>query len=472
MYGINTIDKGNGITQRIWKNDSGHTVKEYLLDGELTHRREILGGGKNATTYFDDNGTAYLTKVRQTGDNSIRFGEDRLLPNTTIQKKNFTAVTDSYGRPIENKVTDLSLKAPGEARESMSSIKRDSSYEKPDHRGHLVPDNFGGPASRENIVAQIDEINQGKIAKVEGIARELKNQGNTVDYKVKTNYADAKSGRPSSFEIEITSNGKKYELPKELRKIYNTSEESLTKADKFKTTVKENIVSAKEKIKPANELGVKSGLVAAGLTFAVSTTENVTEFIDGKISAEDMVLDIAGDTAVAGGGGYGTAFISTTVSQAMSKSSSALISKVGGSCLPAAVVAFGVESYEDISNFAQGKIDGVELTYELGENAAGVAGGFAGGAIAGAVIGTSLGPVGTAAGTIIGGTIGCVVSTELYKTAVEYGSDCVEYLADNAQKMAGDVIDAIEENVPEMLEGAKDAFNDFAESINLPFSLG
>ncbi len=66
------------------------------------------------------------------------------------------------------------------------------------------------------------------------------------------------------------------------------------------------------------------------------------------------------------------------IKEAMSKSSSALISKVGGFCLPAADVTFGVESYEDISDYAKGEIDGTELAYNLGENAAGVAGGFVG----------------------------------------------------------------------------------------------
>ena len=49
----------------------------------------------------------------------------------------------------------------------------------------------------------------------------------------------------------------------------------------------------------------------------------------------------------------------------MSQSSSALIQSVGGSCLPAAAVSFAVESYDSISEFAQGKIDGAELAYIL-----------------------------------------------------------------------------------------------------------
>lgn len=76
-------------------------------------------------------------------------------------------------------------------------------------------------------------------------------------------------------------------------------------------------------------------------------------------------MEIAKDTGTAGAVGYGTAFLSTAVSQTMSKSSLALIKSVSGSCVPASVVSFAVDSYDSISDFAQGHIDGNELAYDL-----------------------------------------------------------------------------------------------------------
>ena len=236
------------------------------------------------------------------------------------------------------------------------------------------------------------------------------------------------------------------------------------------TSIKKIKINAGEKFGIANEMGIKSGLIAGGLTMAVSTVDNVSLYIDGGISAEDMVVDIIKDTSVAGITGYGTAFVSTAVSQAMSKSSSALISEVGGSCLPAAVVAFGVESYEDISDYAKGEIDGTELAYNLGENAAGVAGGFAGGTMAGAAVGTVAGPVGTVAGAVVGGVVGCVIATEAYATAVEYGTEGAEILADRAQELANNVIDCVAENVPEVLDDVRIAFDEFSKNTKLSLS--
>ena len=420
------------------------SIDDYIFSGY----KSIWNEGRNATTYFDDNGVGYLRKVTQLGDNHSKVISSKLAPEVTITKGNFTAVTDAYGRPVLNKISDLSIKeAP---RESLSSIKKDGNYRVNDHRGHIIADNFGGPPSQENVVAQLSEVNLGKMKQVENLVRDYKAEGKTVDYEVKTNYSGSKSGRPTSFEPKITVDGAEIELPPELKKIYNEAESDLSMIKRAKIT-------AGEKFGIANEVGTKSALVAGGLTMAVSSVENISAYVDGEISAEDMVLDIVQDTATAGALGYGTAFISTSVSQSMSKSSSALISKVGGSCLPATAIAFGVESYEDISNFAQGKIDGVELAYNLGENAAGVAGGFA----AGAAMGSVAGPV----GTVVGGVVGCVIATEAYETAVELGVEGAEYLADKADELANDVVDYVTENVPEAVEDVKEAFTDFVSDV-------
>lgn len=462
IYGYTETVKDNGVVERLGVNEFGHKVKEYIQDGQIYKRREILGGGCNATTLFDDNGTAYLRTVTKLGDNQAKVMSQTLAPSVTIQKGNFVAVTDAYSRPVFNKVTDVQVRPEGIAKKSLESILRDEAYQAGDHKGHLIADSLGGPASKENIVAQLGEVNQGKMARVENIVRDLKAEGHTVDYEVKTNYVGSKDTRPSSFEPKITVDGKEVELPDDLKKIYNDSSDS---------AISKAVTTAGEKFGIAHETGVKSGLVAAGISCAVSTVDNVSSFIDGEITAEEMVVDIVEDTAVAGTLGYGTAFISTAVSQAMSSSSSALISKVGGSCVPAAVVAFAVESYEDISEYAQGKIDGSELAYNLGENAASVAGSFAGGALTGAAVGAVAGPVGAVAGTIVGGVVGCVVATEAYETAVELGAEGAEVLAQKANEFAQATIDAVSEAVPEKLEEVTSAFKDFASSVKLPFHI-
>ncbi len=460
IYGVSEIIKDNGTIERIGKNGFGHTFKEYLTsDGSILKRREALGGRKVATTYFDDNGTAYLRDVRKYVNNGVREVSSTLASDATIVKDNFVATTDPYGRPVFNKITDLKLRAESEARQSLNKIIKDKAYKDGDHKGHLIADDFGGPASPENIVAQMGKVNQGKIAKVENIVRDLKNQGKKVDLEVETKYVGTDK-RPSSFEYKITVDGENYPLDPDLQKIYNTSSDS---------AVRKAVTNLGEKYGLANEVGLKNGLVAAGITCTMSSVENISACLDGKISVEDAVEDIAADTAKAGGIAYGSGFISTQVAQTMSKSGSQLISKVGGSCLPGAVVAFGVESADDIMDFASGEIEASELGYNLGENAAGVAGGFAG-AAKGAAIGVAVGgPAGAVAGTLIGGVVGTVIATGAYETAIEVGADGAELLADNAQELANNTIDAVKEAAPEKVGEVKEAFNDFLGNTNLSF---
>ncbi|WP_024859063.1 hypothetical protein [Ruminococcus albus] len=214
-------------------------------------------------------------------------------------------------------------------------------------------------------------------------------------------------------------------------------------------------IFAQETARVGNKAGLESAALSASITACVSTVDNVNKVMEGKITPKEAFVDVTKDTAASGGIAYGTRFISEAVSQTMGKSSSALIRKVGGSCLPAAVVSYAVESYDDISDYAQGKIGGKELAYNLGENAAGVAGGIAGGAVGG----------------IIGGTVGCALATEAYQTAVELGAEGAEIIAEKAQDLASGVVDTVSEVVPEALDDVKNAFSDFSAKakIKLPF---
>lgn len=464
IYGITETIRDNGVVERLGTNEFGHRVKEYFVDGQITKRREVLGEGNIATTMFDDNGAAYMRKISKLDGNLVKTVENRLMPNASIVKGNYSAFTDAYGRTILSRIDDVVVRPANEARQSLSNIIRDGSYKPSDHKGHLIADSLGGPASLENIIPQLSTVNQGQFAQVENIVRDLKLQGHKVTYEMKANYVGSKNARPSSFEPRVIVDGVDRTgdlIPDNLKKILNDGSES---------AIKKAATGVAEKYGVAHELGVKSGLIAAGLTFTVSTVDNVSSFIDGEITAEEMVTDIVTETAEAGALGYGTAFISTAVSQAMSKSSTALLQRVGGSCLPAAAVSFAVESYDSISDFAQGKIDGAELAFDLGDNAASIAGGMAG-AQAGAMIGSVAGPVGTVAGTLVGGMVGCVVASEAYATAVEAGCEGAQILADKAEQLAQNTIDSVKEAMPEKAAEVADAFNDFISSNKLPISI-
>ena len=469
-FGVTEIDKGNGLTEIIGKNDQGHTYKEYLTDGVVYKRRVNLGGHEVATTDFDDRGTSYMTTVKRLADNKCSITKISLEPDTTIVKGNFTAKTDFLGRPIFNMIEDLEIRPTESPRQSLSNSLRDESYLADDHRGHIIADEFGGPATRENVIPQNQDVNLSKFREIERIVEALKADGHRVDYEVKTNYVGS-GERPSSFEPRILVDGEEHELPVELKKIYNSKSGggSIGKGlSHVATDLGERFGYALEH---ADELGLRSAGIAAALTFSVSTYDNVASFLDGGITAEEMVAGIVGDTALAGGLAYGTTFVSISVAEAMSKSSSALISRIGGSCAPALVVSFGVQSFRDINDYAQGSIDAEELAYNLGEDAAEVAGGFMGGALLGGAMGSIAGPPGAIVGSLIGGTIGCVLASEIYATAVEVGAEGVEALASQVETLANATVDLVTVHIPESIDDVRGALNGFFSENSLPFSV-
>ena len=249
--------------------------------------------------------------------------------------------------------------------------------------------------------------------------------------------------------------------------------------------------------KEFNRAGIESGLGAAGLTTAVSTVDNIHKYMNGEITATEAVLDIGKDAGVAGGVGYATGFVTSAVATTMSGSSHALIQKVGGSCAPAAVVAWGVQSFDAVVDYAQGEITPNELAYNLGENAASVAGGIAGGAAgsvvgtvagakAGAVVGAAVGSIipgaGTAVGAGVGATVGagaglvgsmvgCAIASEAYATAVELGGEGAEVMAAKAQEMASKTVEIAKAEVPEKVGFIRESINTFASENNIPIKV-
>ncbi len=272
-----------------------------------------------------------------------------------------------------------------------------------------------------------------------------------------------------------------------------TTERQIERCNKINEMVKPSTISNEEAIEArlhperytaklfaadtfaeSHKAGMDSAAVAVTITAAVSTVDNVSKVFDGEITAQEAFVDVAKDTAAAGGIAYATAFVSTAASQAMSASSHQLIKSLGNAGVPAAVISVGVQSYDSVVDYATGVIDGKQLAYDLGENISQVAGGMVGSAIAGAAVGSIVPGAGTAVGFaagMVGGMVGCAVASEAYASAVEFGAEHVDELADKAKEMATKTVDIAKEVVPDAVGGIVSAINDFTLTNKLPFSL-
>ena len=154
----------------------------------------------------------------------------------------------------------------------------------------------------------------------------------------------------------------------------------------------------------------------------------------------------------------------------MARSSHTLISKVGGSCAPAAVVAWGVQSFDAVVDYSQGEITKEELAYELGKNAANVAGGIVAGAAVGSVVPGAGTVVGAGAG-FVASMVGCALASEAYAAAVEHGSEGAEIMASKAQELASKTVEMAKTEVPEKVSFIRESINVFASENNIPIKV-
>jgi hypothetical protein len=228
---------------------------------------------------------------------------------------------------------------------------------------------------------------------------------------------------------------------------------------------------SKEVLSGSHEIGVKSGLTAASITAAVSTVDNVRRVINGEITAQEAFVDVSKDAGTALTIGYGTGFVSSGVASSMSQSSHTLIRSLGSAGVPAAVIAVGIDSYDSVIDYAQGKISGEKLAIDLGESATGVLGSMASAALAGAALGSVVPGAGTVAGVavgLVGGMVGYAVATEAYATAIEVATGGIDVLADKAEAVANVAVDTYSAVSTAIVDGVQvvgGAANDIASAV-------
>lgn len=301
----------------------------------------------------------------------------------------------------------------------------------------------------------VKEINAQKLVKLEDQLQKVTEKG------------DIEAIQKKEYQIERCK-----KIDNMLEKSTVTSDEAI-EATKHPERYTAKLFAA-DTFAESHKAGMDSAAVAVTITAAVSTVDNVSKVFDGEITAQEAFVDVAKDTAAAGGIAYATAFVSTAASQAMSASSHQLIKSLGNAGVPAAVISVGVQSYDSVVDYATGVIDGKQLAYDLGENVSQVAGGMVGSAIAGAAVGSIVPGAGTAVGFaagMVGGMIGCAVASEAYASAVEFGAEHADELLDKAKEMATKTVDIAKEVVPDAVGGLVSSINDFAITNKLPFRL-
>ena len=246
---------------------------------------------------------------------------------------------------------------------------------------------------------------------------------------------------------EINKIQKRIEVNKKLDNMIEKSSVTTTEAEEAVLNPRKYLI--KQSAKEINKSGLESAKSATILTAAISTGENVNAYRKGEVTAVKMVENIGQDTAEAGAIGYISGISTEALSGFMSNSGSEIIKKAGSSNVPGMVVAYGVTSAKDIKDFANGKIDGAEFTYNMGENAAEVIGG---------TIGATVGSIGGPIGSFAGGAVGSQVGVEVYDTTVDFVIEHIDDVidaADEVKDVAADVASDMKDTASGALKNVK-----------------
>ena len=142
---------------------------------------------------------------------------------------------------------------------------------------------------------------------------------------------------------------------------------------------------------------------------------------------------------------FQSSFAPDTVIYASTEESDVLSKSIGGTTDLLAVGAETVkDSYEDLKDYKDGNIDSSDLAYQLGENAAG---------LAGAVIGEKIG---------IGADLGSEAAKTVYKETVELVSENHEVIQESATK----ITDAVSTAATDAATSVKEATENITENVS------
>lgn len=227
--------------------------------------------------------------------------------------------------------------------------------------------------------------------------------------------------------------------------------------------------------------GKREGLQAAFIAGGISICKNGVEVVKGEIDPLSAIQNIAKETATAGISSFTICGVANGLQRSMQGASSALIKSLSKTGIVPIVVTGAVETLDDLHDYFDGTISGSELVYKAGENLSTSAGGaFAGMATSSAAV-TGLAALGVTAGAIpviaagavgiAGGMVGVAVASELYKTAVDFGTEGIQNLSKEISNLADQTMTLAQEVIPEHVNYLKDQINQFTKEFGIPVTL-
>lgn len=170
--------------------------------------------------------------------------------------------------------------------------------------------------------------------------------------------------------------------------------------------------------KTAHRAGMEQLSTGAAIGGAISASRNMLDVVRGNKKINEAVKDIAVDTAEAGATSYAIAAGGSLIKSGMSAIENQTVKTLSRSSMPAVIATAAIEVGNSFRRFAKGEIDEMELAKELGEKGTGMMA-----ASWCSAVGTVIMP---GIGTIAGSMIGYMVSSVIYRGAMQVYEEAIE----------------------------------------------
>lgn len=227
--------------------------------------------------------------------------------------------------------------------------------------------------------------------------------------------ADAEINKLSSQLDRLKNSEKTEEFTKienrikDLKKLKeNLKKASLTTEEAREARLSPKLSTAKDVLKLSHRAGLDAAQTASLIGGSVSIVKNITAVFKNEKNTGEAVRDVALDTGRAGALGYGIGFAGSIIKGAMQNSESTYIRALSKTNIAGTTVNIAITSTRILTNYFNGKIDGVQCLEMLGQEGVGM--------VASAMFAT-IGQIAIpipVVGGLIGGMIGYALSSASY----------------------------------------------------------
>jgi len=188
----------------------------------------------------------------------------------------------------------------------------------------------------------------------------------------------------------------------------NLKKSTVTKKEAVDARKNPKKVTAKEILNTSHEAGIEAAKVGAAVGGGISLIRNIGAVLKGEKEPEEAALDVTKDTAAAGAGSYGSAYVNTAIASVMKNSKDKLIRFLGNANAPAYIIQTATSTAKSMHRLCCGEITVNEFFLEIGKSGTSLLA-----SAQGAVVGQLLIPI-PVVGALVGGLVSTLVCETIY----------------------------------------------------------